>query len=550
MAGTDPQFDVIIIGAGFAGIYGLYKLREAGFRALAVEASDDIGGVWHQNRYPGARCDVDSVEYCYAFSEELNRDWTWSERYATQREINAYQHFVVERLDLRRDMRFNSRVISAFFDRTTGVWNVGLADGDSLAARYVIMATGCLSVPKLPDIPGIDDFGGRILHSVDWPREPVDMSAMRVGIIGTGSTGIQMIPILAEQAKHLTVFQRTPPFLTPARNAPWPAETTAKFKTGFRELRKAARNTRAGVLHDYGTKSAEEVPAEERLADLERRWVKGGPNVLYGFNDLLRNEKTNDIVAEFLRGKIREAVDDPATADILTPRGYPAGAKRICVDTNYLATYNRDNVTLVDLPNDPIEQVEADGVRTRNAFHPLDTLVLATGFDAITGALLAIDIRTSDGRSLREQWADGPNTYLGYGIAGFPNMFVITGPGSPSVISNMVLSIEYDIEWITRCLETLRGRGFATIEVDETAQQSWMEHVNDIVKLTLVDRANSWYRGANIAGKPQTFMAYLGGVDVYQNKAREVADDDYKGFLITAPSNVTAVDGSVLQSHG
>lgn len=532
MPGSDELLDVIIVGTGFAGVYGLHKLREAGFKVLAVEAGDDVGGTWYWNRYPGLRCDVDSLEYAYVFSEEIQREWRWSERYAEQPEIHGYIRFVADRLDLRRDIRFGTRITRAEFDRAASRWTVTAEDGATFAARHVVMATGCLTVPNTPDIPGIGDFAGQLIHSVRWPKEPLDLAGKNVAVIGTGSSGVQMIPLLAQQAAHLTVVQRTPAYCVPARNQPWNDARIEWWRDNFRALRQTALETRAGVLHDYGLLPYAAVRPEDREADLERRWIKGGPNVLYGFSDLLRNEETNEIIANFLRGKIAEAVHDPATAAKLMPYEYPVGTKRVCVGTDYYETYNRDNVSLVDLRSEPLEQIEAGGIRTAQGFYPVDVLILATGYDAMTGALLAIDIRTSDGQSLRSAWADGPQTYLGLGIAGIPNMFVVTGPGSPSVFSNMVLSIEHDVDWIADCLGWLRERGYPQIEADRAAQEAWMDHVDEVARGTLLNKAASWYRGANIAGKPQKFMPYVGGVNAYQSKCRAVAEAGYEGFRI------------------
>ncbi len=532
MSNGDDMLDVIIIGTGFAGVYGLHKMREAGFNVLAVEAGEDVGGTWYWNRYPGLRCDVDSLEYSYAFSDEIQQEWRWSERYAKQPEIHGYIRFVADRLDLRRDIRFGIRIISAMFDSAASRWSLVAQNGDTFSARYVVMATGCLSVPNKPNIPGIESFAGQLVHSVQWPEEQLDLTGKNVAVIGTGSTGIQIIPLLAQEASHLTVVQRTPAFCVPARNQDWNDARIAYWRDNFRGLRQMACDTRAGVLHDYGLLPAAAVRPEDRDADLERRWIKGGPNVLYGFSDLLRNEEANEFIAEFLRGKIAEAVHDRATAAKLMPYEYPVGAKRVCVGTNYYETYNRANVSLIDLRSEPLERIEPNGIRTAKGFYPVDVLVLATGYDAMTGALLAIDIRTSDGQSLRSAWANGPQTYLGLGIAGFPNLFVITGPGSPSVFSNMVLSVEHDVEWIADCLGYLRERGYPTLEADAGAQEAWMDHVDAMAQDTLLNRAASWYRGANVEGKPQKFMPYVGGVNLYQRKCREVAGAGYEGFVI------------------
>ena len=524
--------DAIIIGTGFAGVYGLHRMREAGFRVIAVEAGDDVGGCWYWNRYPGLRCDVDSLEYAYAFSDELQQEWRWSERYAPQSEIHAYIKFAADRLGLRPHIRFNTRIANALYDDVAQVWTLTSEAGDSFRARYIVMATGCLSIPNKPKIKGIENFEGQLVHSVQWPNEKLDLSDKNVAVIGTGSTGVQMIPLLAQEARHLTVVQRTPAFCVPARNQPWNDARIEYWRQNYRDLRAMARNTRAGVLHEYGMLPAAAVRPEDRIADLERRWVKGGPNVLYGFNDLLVNEETNRLVADFLRGKIADAVNDPEIAKKLMPYEYPVGTKRVCVGTDYYETYNRDNVSLIDLRNEKLQQIEKDGIRTNDGFYPVDVLILATGYDAMTGALLAIDISTTAGKSLRAEWGKGPETYMGLGIAGFPNMFVVTGPGSPSVFSNMVLSVEHDMDWISDCLTFLRERDWPTFEADPAAQASWMDHVDDVARHTLLNKAASWYRGANVEGKPQKFMPYVGGVNTYQARCREVAENGYEGFLV------------------
>ena len=529
MTEVQQPLDVLIVGAGFAGVYGVYKFRSMGFSVLAVEAGESVGGTWYWNRYPGLRCDVDSLEYCFGFSEELQREWTWSERYAQQEEIERYINFAADRLDVRKDIRFNARVASTRFDEGEALWTVTLENGDSYVARFVVMATGCLTVPKTPDIAGIEDFKGEIFHSVRWPREAPDLSDKRVAVIGTGSTGVQMIPLLAREARHLTVVQRTPAYCVPARNGPWPDERIAYWRENFSTLREMARNTRAGVLHEYGILPLHAIRPDDREADLERRWLKGGPNITYGFNDVILNKDANTVVADFFHRKIRAAVSDPAVADKLIPTGFPVATKRMCVGTDYYETYNRDNVTLIDLRSEKLERIEAGGIRTSDGFHPVDVIILATGYDAMTGALLAIDLGARGSCQI-----GGPHSYLGLGIAGFPNMFVVTGPGSPSVFSNVVLSVEHDIEWIARCLDAMRENGQQVIEADPEAQERWMDHVDEMAGRTLLNEAESWYRGANVAGKPKRFMPYVGGVNTYRAKCAAVAEHGYEGFRITA----------------
>jgi cyclohexanone monooxygenase len=527
---NDTTYDAIIVGAGFAGVYMLHKLRQAGFTAVALEAGSDVGGTWYWNRYPGARCDVHSLEYSYSFAEDVQQEWHWSERFASQPEILRYIQHVADRFDLRRDIRFNTRAVAATYHAAS--WTIKTDTGETLTARYCIMATGCLSNSRLPDIKGIEGFKGSIIHTGHWPHEGVDFTGKRVGVIGTGSSGIQAIPCIAETAAQLTVFQRTPHYSIPARNFQFPEDYIADWKATYSERRAQARQTRVGVLHDFGTGDWDDFTPEWRAAELERRWIKGGNNFTYAFNDVLSNIETNTHVANFVRGKIAEIVTDPLTRAKIMPVDYPIGTKRVCIDTDYYATFNRENVTLVDLRSEPFKEMTADAMITSDATYPLDMLVCATGFDAMTGALNAMDIKGRDGALLRDVWQDGPRSYLGLGIAGFPNMFIITGPGSPSVFSNMVLSIEHDVEWIGNCLTRLRERGVMTIEADLQAQDDWVAHVSDLAEGTLFIQANSWYIGANIPGKPRVFMPYLGGVDVYQEKCREIADGGYRGFKL------------------
>jgi cyclohexanone monooxygenase len=533
------HFDAIIVGAGFAGLYLLHQLRSAGFSTVVLEAGRDIGGTWYWNRYPGARCDVHSLEYSYSFSDELQQDWNWSERYATQPEILSYINYVADKFALRRDIRLDTRVVAATFDEAEVLWTVDTRDRGSLTARFCIMATGCLSASRLPTIPGLESFGGATYHTANWPHEGVDLRGKRVGVIGTGSSGIQAIPCIAEQADHLVVFQRTPNYSVPAHNSPHQEAKVALWKKNYPALRAAARATRAGVLFEFGKTAAHEVTEDIRQKEFEKRWATGGTNFLYAYTDLLRNEQSNEYAAKFVRAKIADVVRNPETARKLTPKHYPIGTKRICVDTDYFATFNRENVTLVDLRSDPIREITKTGIDTTSASYEVDILVFATGFDAITGALLAIDIKTRQGASLRDEWNGGPRTYLGLAVAKIPNLFIVTGPGSPSVLSNMIVSIEHDSEWIANCLRWLRNEGVKRIEASVDAQSQWVTHVNDLAASTLYAKADSWYIGANVPGKPRVFMPYLGGVDVYQRKCREVAQDGYRGFVLDGRASAT-----------
>jgi cyclohexanone monooxygenase len=526
------MLDAIVVGAGFAGMYMLHRLRGLGLTVRVYEAGKGVGGTWYWNRYPGARCDVESMDYSYSFSEELQQEWRWTERYAAQPEILRYANHVADRFDLRRDIQFETRVRSAVFDEASRRWTVETDRGDRVSARFCIMATGCLSEPQVPDFKGLETFEGKWYHTGQWPHEGVDFTGLRVGVIGTGSSAIQSIPIIAQQATHLFVFQRTPNYSMPAQNAPLDPEYERWVKEHYADFRRQARESRVGFVVERSGDSALAVPAAEREREYEKRWRRGGLGFSAAYTDLLVSQDANDTAAEFFRAKIRSIVRDPAVADLLCPRDYPLGTKRLCVDTGYYATFNRDNVTLVDVRTAPIEAITPKGVRTRKAEYAVDALVFATGFDAMTGALLDIDIRGRGGRRLREEWAAGPRTYLGLAIAGFPNLFTITGPGSPSVLSNMIVSIEQHVDWIADCLAYLRGHGHATIEPTAEAQEAWVQHVSDVGHTTLYPRAPSWYMGANIPGKPRVFMPYIGGVGVYRQKCDEVAAKGYDGFAL------------------
>ncbi len=525
--------DVVVVGAGFAGLYMLYKLREIGMTARAFEAGDDVGGTWYWNRYPGARCDVESIDYTYSFSEDLQREWRWTERYPTQPEILRYLNFVADRFDLRGDIQFETRVESAVFDERSATWTVTTDKGDSVTARFCVMATGCLSTPKRPGLDGSEIFEGATYHTGLWPHEGVDFTGQRVGIIGTGSSAIQSIPQIAKQAAHLTVFQRTANFSIPAQNGPIDHEREAWSDTHFAEFREVARQSGFGSSNVFNAQSALEVTPEERAAQFESRWETGGVAFLGSYMDLLFNEDANALAAEFVRNKIRETVHDPEVAESLAPKDHPFGTKRLCVDIDYFETYNRPNVTLVDLKKTPIVEFSRRGIRTTSGEHELDALIFATGFDAMTGTVLSIDIRGRDGLSLREAWADGPRTYLGIMVAGFPNLFTITGPGSPSVLSNMVISIEQHVDWLAGLFTHMHTDELACIDATSEAQDAWGAHVTDIANLTLFPRANSWYVGANIPGKPRVFMPYVAGVAVYRQRCDDVAANDYSGFELT-----------------
>jgi cyclohexanone monooxygenase len=530
-----PDVDAVVVGAGFAGLYALHRLRGLGLSVTCLEAGDGIGGTWYWNRYPGARCDVESVDYSYSFSEELQQDWQWTERYASQAEILCYIEHVADRFDLRRDVRPNCRVVGAHYLEEAGLWSITLEDGESIHARYCVMATGALSAFNFPSLPGVSEFQGELLHSARWRDVPSGIAHRRVGIIGTGSSGIQLIPELAREAERLVVFQRTANFCMPARNRPLSPSVLAEVKAQYQQRRREARTSYLGVPMDVPHRSALDVSDDERRRAFESGWEEGGANaVLTKFYDLGVDEAANDLAAEFIRGKIREIVKDPATAEALLPRGYPIGAKRICVGSDYYETFNRDNVSLVDLGETPIRRFTPAGVETTATHYELDAIVFATGFDALTGALLAIDITGRRGVPLRDVWQEGPRTYLGLAVAGFPNMFCVCGPQSPSVASNMVLSIEQHVDWIADCIDWLDARGMAGIEPTVAAQDAWVEHVRQVADRTLRARGDSWYLGANIPGKPRVFMPYIAGVGVYRAKCDEVAANGYDGFELSS----------------
>lgn len=530
VTGDRIDFDALIVGAGFSGLYMLHRLREMGLSARVLEAGTDIGGTWYWNRYPGARCDTESTDYSFSFCDDLQQEWSWSERYASQPEILDYAHHVAERFDLMRDIELRTRVESATFDDDTTTWTLTTENGNVYRSRFVVMATGCISVSQVPDYPGLETFKGDVYHTGDWPHEPVDFTGKRVGVVGTGSSGIQAIPIIAEQAEHLYVFQRTPNFSIPAWNAPTDPVEERRLKANYDEYRSLARHSRRGYAIPINDRSALEASPEEREREYELRWGRGGLHMLTAFNDLYESEEANQTAADFVRTKIRQIVHDPNVADTLLPHDHPIGMKRICVDTDYYETYNRDNVTLVDIRSVPIDEITPEGLRTRDASYDLDAIVFATGFDAMTGALLRIDIRGREGRPLTEHWSSGPRTYLGVAIAGFPNLFTITGPGSPSVLGNMIVSIEQHVDWVTDCIDYLEERHLTGIEASAQAESGWVQHVEEVANSTLYPQANSWYMGANIPGKPRVFMPYVGGVGRFRETCDEVAADGYRGF--------------------
>jgi len=530
-ARSAAPLDALIVGAGFAGLYALCKLRGLGLTARVLEAGKGVGGVWFWNRYPGARCDVESMQYSYSFDDGLQQEWTWTERFAPQGEILGYLNHVADRFDLRRDIQFETRVTAMHYDEAASLWTARTDGGEQVSARLCIMATGSLSAARVPDLPGLDTFAGDCHHTGDWPHAPVDFAGRRVGIIGTGSSGIQAIPLIAQQASHLYVFQRTPNFIVPARNKVLDEATERFWKDNYPEHRRKAREV--GTFYEFSDKGALEVSEAEREREYERRWHEGGVNFVHSFNDIYLNGAANDTAAEFVRARIRGIVRDPRVAEALSPRDHPLGTKRICVGSDYYETFNRDNVTLVPLREEPIEAITPAGVRTARAEYALDTLVLATGYDALTGALLRMDIRGRGGQALAQKWSGGPRNLLGLMTAGFPNLFIVTGPGSPSVLVNMVIGIEQHVDWIADCIGFLHAKGMDTIEAKPAAEDAWVEHVNAEAGQTLFPRANSWYLGANVPGKPRVFMPYVGGIGRYRRKCDEVAARGYEGFILS-----------------
>jgi cation diffusion facilitator CzcD-associated flavoprotein CzcO len=531
------DLDAVIVGAGFSGLYMLQRLRDGlGLSARVYEAGDGVGGTWYWNRYPGARCDSESYVYSYSFSKELEQEWVWSSKYPEQPEILAYLQHVAERFDLLGDIQLQTRVTAAFFQDDHDRWEIHTDRGDVVTAQFLISAVGCLSSANVPSIPGLDRFTGDWYHTGAWPHSGVDFSGRRVGLIGTGSTGIQATPVIAAEAEHLTVFQRTPNYTVPARNTPLSTEQLAEIKANYGEIRRKARESFGGFPYDPSDKSAMEVTPEERQATYEQLWAEeGGFKFIYGsYNDLLSNIEANDTAAEFIRGKIRQIVTDPVVAEALAPKDYPYGTKRPPIDTNYFETFNRDNVTLVDLRKTPITEITPSGLRTTAVDYDLDVIVFATGFDAMTGSLLKIDLRGRSGQPLRDKWEGGPVSYLGLQVAGFPNLFVITGPGSPSVLTNMPLSIEHHVEWIADLITYLGERGLTCVEATEQAETAWVDHVRELSEITLFHRANSWYLGANIPGKARVFMPYVGGLGPYRHHCEEIATNGYEGFALSA----------------
>jgi len=533
----ESPVDVLIVGAGMAGLYALYHMRERGLSAVAWEAGDGVGGTWYWNRYPGARVDIESVEYCYSFSEELQQEWDWTERYAAQPELLRYFNHVADRFDLRPMIALETRVKSAIYDQASNLWEITSDNGDVAYARFCLMATGFLSAPNQPPFSGMDDFKGEQYHTAYWPKEGVDFSGKRVAMIGTGSSAVQAIPVIAQEAKHLSVFQRTPPFAVPLRNCPMPPEYLAKVRANYPEWRRREREESFGgwiaVNFDYAdlvTQMTFDVSEEERLALYEDRYKSGGLAMYNIYPDTVADLKANETITKFLQDKIRERVDDPEVAELLTPKGYPALTKRLCCDTNYYETYNRDNVSLVDISKEAIDHISEKGVVVGSTEYEVDAIVYATGFDALSGALMRFDVRGRDGVKLKDHWNEGARTALGLTVAGFPNMFLLDGPGSPCPLFAPFILTEDQIRWVGDCIAWLDKEGVQTIEPTPEFEDSWLEACSEALDATLFPLANSWYVGANIEGKKPLGLAYFGGILNYWEHCRGSAKQGYAGF--------------------
>ncbi len=527
-----PDCDVVVIGAGFAGLYAVHKLTTLGFSVIGFEKGNDVGGVWYWNRYPGARCDCESYYYSYSFSKELEQEWSWSLKYSEQPEILRYLSHVADRFDLRRHIRFSAAVDGAEFDETSGLWTVRASNGDTVTARFIVTAAGCLSEIQRPSIPGLDSFKGEILYTAAWPHEKISFAGKRVGVIGTGASGVQAISRIGAEAKSMVVFQRTANFVIPVWNAPMDTEFAVWVKAHYGEIRARCLASAGAVPFDPPEAAALEASEELRRTLLEKYWKRGGTQFFGAFSDAFSSIEANEVMASFVRDYIRRVVKDPETAEALMPTDHPIGTKRPPMDDDYYATFNRDNVRLVDLRKTPITGFTEHAAQTAGELFDLDVLVLATGFDAITGPLLAVDPKGRAGRNLREAWADGAQTYLGLGIAGFPNLFTVTGPLSPSVLANMPTAVEQHVDWIADCLVHMRERGLSRIEANEDAQQQWTAHTAEVAGHTLYPRSNSWYFGSNIPGKPRQFGVYVGGFAAYRQRCEAIAKAGYEGFSL------------------
>ena len=534
--------DAVIVGAGFSGLYLLHRLRKAGFSTRVFERGGGVGGTWYWNRYPGARCDVESLQYSYSFDEQLQQEWHWPEKFSAQPDILAYANHVADRFDLKKDIEFNTEVKVGCFDEKSSSWKITTSKGEKVTARFFIMATGCISTTQVPSIKGLNNYKGNTYHTGNWPHEEVNFAGQNIAVIGTGSSGIQSIPVLAEQANNLTVFQRTPNYSIPSQNEPMTNKYEQSWKDVYTARRKEMRYSAHGSLKDLNNVPALSVDEEQRQQLYSERWTIGGTGFLGSFNDLLTNADANYTAAEFVRQQIKKIVEDQETAEILCPTTYPIGTKRICIDTGYFETYNRKNVKLIDISKRPIQRLVSNGIVANEQLYVFDSIIFATGFDAMTGSLFNVDIKGRKGIALRDKWNAGPKTYLGLMSASFPNLFMITGPGSPSVKSNMIMSIEQHVDLVTDTLLRMRSEGLSVVEPELAAENSWVEHVQEVANKTLFPRANSWYMGANIPGKPRLFMPYIGGVGVYREICEEIVADNYRGFKFEKSSHSIAAE--------
>jgi cation diffusion facilitator CzcD-associated flavoprotein CzcO len=528
---SGKRLDVVIVGGGFGGMYAVYKFRQMGLKIAAYEAGGDLGGVWYWNRYPGARVDLPSIDYSFAFSPEIEQEWTWSEQFAAQPELLRYIDFVSTKLDLRKHFQFNTRVTSATWDEASKVWVVKTDHGDTVEATYCIMATGPLSIPKDPGIPGAERFKGQTFLAAKWPHERVDFAGKRVGVIGTGSTGIQIVQEVGPQAGELFVFQRTPSFTMPMRNQKLEPDYIAEVRRNYAGIREIARNSAVGGVRPQSTRAFFSVTPSQRQSLLEDAWKQGGLAMLGTFVDLMTNAEANEHVAEFVRGKIDEVVKDPVTAEKLKPKGYPIFARRPCLDTSYYETFNLPNVHLVDCLTDPIEEITASGVRTKSGEIELDILIFATGYDGLTGAMLACDIVGREGRTVTDKWKNGPRSYLGLMMEGFPNLFMTTGPNGPAALANIIRISENDVDWIATLMVHMSKSGLSSVEPTRQAEDLWMENVQKLAERSLITKAKTWWVGANVEGKPQGLTLYTGGFQKYREHCAAAIETGYRDFV-------------------
>ncbi len=528
------EVDAVIVGAGFSGLYMLHRLRELGFTTRLFDAADGVGGTWYWNRYPGARCDSESHYYCYSFSDEIRKEWKWSCRYPAQPELLAYLNFVADRLDLRKDIDFGTRVAAGNYDEEAHRWVVETDQGETVRARFLITGVGNTSTPAKPSIPGLESFAGDVYHTALWPHEKVDFSGQKVALIGTGSSGIQSTPMIAEQADHLTVFQRTANYSVPARNHDLTDEMRRGLEENYTEMRQLVLASPIGMPFEIPQKSALEVSDEERTATLDKLWEIGSFRFMFtSYHDIVVDLKANATVAGYIEAKIRDTVNDPAKADVLCEFNHPVGTKRPPIDTNYYETFNRDNVSIVSIRKNPIREATVDGLIMENGDkHKVDSIVFATGFDTVTGTLNKLNLRGKGGVSLADKWQDGPRAYLGLCTAGFPNLFMITGPGSPGILTNFPGCIEQNVDWIADVMTHMRETNAVEIETSENTEAQWMQDITDVANTTLMTTVDSWYMNTNIPGKPRVFSAYFSGMHTYAEVCADVAANDYKGFEV------------------